>query len=182
MNRPSTAPTPMRRRLLALTLASALALSAVVSVGAASAAKPNEHCLARVIGQSESGELQLSTPVCYATYAAVREKAGGSAGAKGASGGGVTTMSGGTFIIGSHFDGAGYSGASFSVEGVDCYGGYLNLTGWWANRVSSTLNGCPTITHYVWPDLVGGSENTSGGGGNLTALNNLSESIRYSGW
>jgi hypothetical protein len=183
VNRPSTSPAPRRRRVLALALASALALSVVVSVGTASAAKTNEHCVARVIGRSESGELQLSTPVCYSTYSAVLANAGGSVGTKRAgSGGGVTTMSGGTFIIGSHFDGAGFSGASFSVEGVDCYGGYLNLTGWWANRVSSTINGCPTITHFVWPNLVGGSENTTGFGGNPTSLDNLSESIRYAGW
>ena len=183
MNPPSTSPTPRCRRVLALTLASACVLSIVASVGTASAAKANEHCLARVIGQTESGELQLSTPVCYSTYSAVLANAGGSVGAEQArSDGGMTTMSGGTFIIGSHFDGAGYSGASFSVEGVDCYGGYLNLTGWWANRVSSTINGCPSIGHHFWPNLGGASETTSGFGANLTSLNNLSESISYSGW
>jgi hypothetical protein len=100
----------------------------------------------------------------------------------GDTGGGMATMSGGTWIIGSHFDGFGYSGSSFSVEGSDCYGGYLNLTGWWANRVSSTINGCPAIRHYYWPDLGGSYETTSGFGGNLNALNNLSESISYTGW
>ena len=183
MNRLSTSPTPRRRRVLALTLASALVLSVVVSVGTASAAKAAEHCLARVIGQSETGELQLSTPVCYATYADVLANVGGSASAKRAgSGGGMTTMSGGTFILGTHYDGSGWSGSSFSVEGVDCYGGYLNLTGWWANRVSSTYNGCPSIGHHYWPNLGGASETTSGFGANLTSLNNLSESISYSGW
>lgn len=177
----STSPTRRRRRALALMLATTLALSAVVSVGTASAAKTTEHCLARVVGKSESGELKLSTPVCYATYAEVLSHVGGGAAAQRA-GGGATTMSGGTFIIGTHYDGAWYTGSSFSVEGSDCYGGYLNLSGWWANRVSSTANGCPTIWHYYWPDLGGSSEATTGGGGNLSTLNNLSESIQYSGW
>jgi hypothetical protein len=181
VNRLSTSPT-RRRRGLALTLASALVLSVVFSVATATAAKANEHCLARVVGKSAAGELQLSAPACYATYSAVLANAGGSVGAKSTGSEGATTMSGSTFILGSHFDGAGYSGASFSVEGVDCYGGYLNLTGWWANRVSSTMNGCATISHFVWPDLVGGSENTTGVGANLTSLNDLSESIRYAGW
>ena len=181
MNLPSTSPTRRRRRALAVALASAFMLSAVVSVGAASAAKAAEqHCVARVIGHSESGELQLSTPVCYATYSEVLSHAGGSAGVQRSGAGSMSTLS--TFIIGTHYDGAGWTGSSFSVEGSDCYGGYLNLTGWWANRVSSTRNGCPTINHYYWPDLGGSSEATTGSGGNLSSLNNLSESIQYSGW
>lgn len=172
---------PSGRTVVGLTLASSLICSAVVSIGAASAAVKSPpstptstapHCLTRVTGKSASGELRLSTPACYATFADVLVRAGG---------GGVVASSG-TWIIGTHYDGANYTGSSISVQGSDCYGGYINLTGWWANRVSSTINGCPTVGHYYWPDLGGSSENTYGFGGNLYTLNNLSESISYSGW
>jgi hypothetical protein len=170
-----------------------------VAAGPASAAKAppsspsggEQHCLARVIGRSPSGELRLSTPVCAATYGEMLSKSGRSvanknlsasqARAQGLVGGGAATMSS-TWIIGAHFDGFNWTGSSFNVEGSDCYGGYLNLTGFWANRVSSTINGCPTIDHYYWPDLGGISQTTSGSGGNLSTLNNLSESIAYTGW
>ena len=180
MNRPFASPSPRRRRMMALLLTSALTLGAV-SGGAASAAKTptagTQHCLARVIGRRASGEFQLSTPVCYATYTAVLEHVGQPVADKG-----VTTMSGGTFIIGTHYDGLNLTGSSFSVEGVDCYGGYINLTGWWANRVSSTWNGCPLIHHFYLQDLGGTWETTTPGDRNLSALDNLSESIQYAGW
>jgi hypothetical protein len=170
------------RLALGLAVASTLVFSAVVPIAAASAADKTPpstptsaapHCLTRVTGKSASGELQLSTPECYATFASVLLKAGG--------GGDVVALSG-NFIIGTHYDGANFTGASISVQGSDCYGGYINLTGWWANRVSSTINGCPQIDHYFWPNLGGSSEATTGFGGNLFWLNNLSESIAYNGW
>jgi hypothetical protein len=163
--------------VLGLAVASALVFSAAVSIGPASAAPPSTptsaapHCLTHVTGKSASGELQLSTPKCYATFTAVLLNAAA---------GGVVALSG-DFIIGTHYDGAGYTGASISVQGSDCYGGYINLTGWWANRVSSTQGGCPEVQHYYWPNL-GGSYESTYGSGNLTSLNNLSESISYTGW
>ena len=171
---------PTRRSALGLAVASTLVFSALVSMSAASAATDTPpttptsaapHCLTRVTGRSESGELQLSTPACYATFATVLLKAAS----------GVVALSG-DFIIGTHYDGANFTGASISVQGSDCYGGYINLTGWWANRVSSTINGCPEIYHYYWPNLGGWSEATTGFGGNPSWMNNLSESISYNGW
>jgi hypothetical protein len=188
---------PFRPTVVGLALASSIAFSLVVSIGAASAAvdappstptSDAPHCLTRVTGKLASGELQLSTPKCYATYADVLVKAGVAAVATNAQdllarggGGGVVALSG-TFIIGTHYDGANFTGASISVQGSDCYGGYINLTGWWANRVSSTINGCPTVRHFYWPNLGGTFEDTNGFGGNLYSLNNLSESISYLGW
>jgi hypothetical protein len=177
---------PGMRGMAAIALVSSLVLGVGVSVGSASAAKlPSTptaaapHCLTRVIGQEATGEFRLSTPSCYATMADVQRNAGSTA--SGGSSDGVAAF-GGDFVIGTHYDGSGFSGASISVVGSDCYGGYLNLTGWWANRVSSTANGCPSINHYYWPNLGGTHETTQGGGGNLWSHNNLSESISYTGW
>jgi hypothetical protein len=205
VNLPPTSPIPRSRRALAtIALVSSLVLTAAVSAGTASAAQapPSAptadapHCLTRVTSRTATGELLLSTPECHATFAAVVERSGRSVTSQSitpaqahqqglvgvaAGGGGMTTMSD-TWLIGTHFDGANYTGASISVEGSDCYGGYINLTGWWANRVSSTINGCPAIVHYYWPDLGGTNETTYNFGGNLSGLNNLSESIAYTGW
>ena len=169
---------PSGRRVLGLAVASTLVFCATVSIGAASAAVKTPpttptsaapHCLTRVTGKSPSGELQLSTPACYATFSAVLSKARG--------GGSVVALSG-DFIIATHYDGFNYTGASISVQGSDCSGGYINLTGWWANRVSSTDSVCPEVYHYYWPNL-GGSYEVIYGSGNLSSHNNLSESISY---
>jgi hypothetical protein len=194
---------PLRRAAVVFALISTLTVS-LVSIGPASAAvkappsTPTDatpHCLVRVTGRSASGELQLSTPACYATFADVLQSAGltvadktitptqardqGLIGLQRPGGGGAALDGGG--IIGTHFDGANYTGSSFSVSGSDCYGGYINLTGFWANRVSSTINGCPITVHYYWPNM-GGSNEALYSSGNLTWLNNLSESISYTGW
>jgi len=187
---------PRRRSAVGLALAATVAFRAVLSIGTASAvveAPPSTptsdapHCLTRVTGKLASGELLLSTPQCYATYGEVLVSAGvatvdeNAQNLLGRGSGGAVALSG-TFIIGTHYDGANFTGASISVQGSDCYGGYLNLTGWWANRVSSTINGCPTVRHFYWPDLGGTFEDTNGFGSNLYSLGNLSESVQYLGW
>jgi hypothetical protein len=104
-------------------------------------------------------------------------------GLKSAVGGALTALGGGgSGIIGVHFDGYNFTGSSFSVWGTDCYGGYINLSGYWANRVSSTINGCPVVAHYYWQNLGGPFESIYGAGSNLSYMDNLSESIAYQGW
>ena len=191
-----------RRGAVALALAASLTAAALVALSDPSTAATTPpstpttaapHCLSRVTGREKSGELRLSTPSCYATFADMLRNAGipvtnkeitpsqaldqGLIGVKSRVNGAVALDSG--WIIGAHFDGHGYTGSSLSVWGSDCSGGYINLTGYWANRVSSTANGCPVVTHYYWPNLVGTSEATSGGGGDLSTLDNASESIAY---
>ena len=202
---PTTAPRRIRRRAF-VAVASILTLVAVGSANNASdaattppstptAATP--HCIARATRRTGSNQLQLSTPACYATFADVLQSVGkvvtnkkitpaqardqGFLGLRAPSSGGMTALGGGGGIIGTHSDGYYGAGASFSVWGSDCYGGYINLTGWWANRVSWTSPGCPTVVHYYWPDLQGSFEGVSGSARNLSTLDNLSESISYSG-
>ena len=120
---------------------------ALVSGGTASAGKlPSTptasapHCLTRVTGQLASGRYELSTPVCYASKEDVARNAAASADARG--GGGVAF--GATFILATHYDGGGYSEASISIQGNDCYGGYLNLDVWW-------IIGCPRLPTAARP-------------------------------
>lgn len=147
-------------------IAGVIALGTLLPAMPADAAPAGEqHCAAKVTDKRADGELVLGPTVCRAS----REAA-------------VVAASNGqksTFTIGTHFDGASYTGASFSVVGSNCSGGWLNLSSDWDNRVSSTLNGCNRIWHYDGDSLTGSSELTSGGGGNLITLNNRTNSIQY---
>lgn len=139
---------------------------------------PDHHCVVHVLGQKPGGELTVSQPACYPgldeAMAAERVDAWGPGASTEVQG-----MAAATFVIGTHFDGAGFTGASMSVVGSDCGGGWLNVSAAWNNRISSTLNGCPRVRHHAGANLTGTSETTYAPGGNLGALNNQTSSIRY---
>ena len=84
-----------------------------------------------------------------------------------------------TFAIGIHYDGGSFTGATMTVVGSNCSGGWLNVSAAWNNRISSTEHGCPRIRHYNGANLTGASQTTVAPGGNLTSLNNATTSIRY---
>ncbi len=86
-----------------------------------------------------------------------------------------------SFALGIHFDGANGSGSSITVTGAACSGGYWNTGSAWANRISSSYNGCGRLAHFDLPNKGGSVENTFGAGttDNLGALNNQTESVAY---
>lgn len=47
------------------------------------------------------------------------------------------------FIIGVHYEDHDLQGSSFSVQGDDCSGGWLNVSSNWNDRVSSTKQRVP---------------------------------------
>ena len=176
-----------RRRLLAAVALAGAASSLLVLVPlspAAAAGGRGRHCVADVVDQKASGELVLSEARCHDTFASAMADTG-VAGADGLAEGAASAdlqavaAASSDFIIGTHYDGAGLTGASFSVVGSDCGGGWLNLSSTWDNRVSSTANGCYRIRHFDGDNLTGASEDILGGGGNLWALNNRTNSIQY---
>ena len=136
----------------------------------------------RVIGKKSSGELVTSAPECRGTYSGALA-AVGVAGADtlqaGATSEELQTFATTSSTIGTHYDGFGLTGSSFSVVGSDCSGGWLNLSSTWDNRVSSTANGCPRIRHWDGDNISGAWQETYGGGGNLSTLNNKANSIQY---
>jgi hypothetical protein len=158
------------RRWKALAAATALSLTAVTAttvleVGQGAASTPTvEHCAVRVTGMDPDGHLRTTAPACSSDQASAMRAVG-------------TTSS--DFPIGVHFDGPGLTGSSFTVVGSSCSGGWLNLNSLWINRVSSTENHCPTIRHFDGYNLTGASEYTFGAGGNLSVLNNATNSIQY---
>jgi hypothetical protein len=124
-----------------------------------------DHCVVQVTGQEASGELTTSAPRCYASFAEGQRSFAGLA----------------DFELGRHCDGANLGAPCTSVVGSGCTGGWLNVSAAWNNRISSTLNGCPTINHFDLSGLSGSVEATGGIGttDNLTTLDNRTTSIQY---
>jgi hypothetical protein len=154
------------RRSLSIPLVVALAAPALALLADAGAAAPQEeHCVITVTGESASGQLLASGMRCYDTLSEAR-----SSGARGLR----------TTYIAHHYDGAGFTGSSLSIEGTTCSGGWLNLPTSWRNRISSTFQVCGSVRHYDSLNLSGSSQTTTGSGGNLTTLDNKAESVQYS--
>ena len=141
--------------------------------------QPTEtHCVVSVVDQLESGEYVLSDEECYDTFAEAMASVGVDASTSSRQAvveNAATVQS--TLAV--HFDGANYTGSSFSVSGVDCLGGYINLSATWDNRVSSTFGGiCGRIRHWSGANISGSYQDTLNTG-NLTTLNNAASSIQY---
>lgn len=165
-----------RSNLIASVAASTVAMA--IGLPVADAAPKGEHCVVHVVGQRPSGEYELGTPSCHPTF----RQAVGSLGIDAGSPAEVAASPRAAALlasIGVHYDGLNKTGASITVSGVDCLGGYVNLTVPWRNRISSTLNGCPRIRHFDGLDLTGGQQSTVQPGGNLTTLDNRADSIQY---
>lgn len=165
----------MRRTIGMLVAASVLCAAPGAASGAA-AQPPAEHCVVHVVGQKPSGELVTSDAACYSSLEEAMVREGVGAWGTGAS---LLAAAAATFTIGIHYDGLNFTGASTSVVGSDCSGGWLNVSAAWNNRISSTEHGCPKIRHYSGVNLTGSFQTTYSPGGNLTTLNNLTSSIRY---
>lgn len=147
-----------------------------------------QHCVVEVVDQLKSGEFVLSDPVCFETFAeaasfassgAVQLPAGVSPADLGASGQEALLA---TFTLGVHYDGYSGGGASISVVGSNCGGGYWNTSTAWDNRISSTWNGCHRIKHHDNPYMSGSYRSTWGVGSvsNVpSSLNNKAESVSY---
>jgi hypothetical protein len=157
-----------------------LAALAVPATADAGPARGGDHCVQDVVGQLPSGEYELSAPVCYSSLREAMTAVG--VDVRGLESVSAATLDQNDLIsstIGVHYNGFNQTGSSITVSGVNCLGGYVNLSVAWRNRVSSTLNGCPAVRHFSGLDLTGISQTTLGSGGNLSTLNNLADSIQY---
>jgi hypothetical protein len=134
-------------------LSALLAPTAQGAPGGSTAA--GEACYVTVVGQARSGEWLLSPMTCGPVGAAARLS-----------------------VIAVHYVDFNFGGASLSIQGGACNGGWLNLPGGWQNTVSSTWSAC-TSTHFDLYSLGGASEALPVGGGNLSALHDRTNSVRY---
>lgn len=162
-----------RRRILIATLGLVLALLGGWSPGIA--APTETHCVIAVVPQEPSGRLRTEHLGCFfypveaqtavAELKSSRESLGLA-----------------SFTLGIHYDGTNGTGSSITIVGSSCGGGYWNTGPTWANRISSSYNGCPRLRHYDLPSATGAYADTTGAGttDNLPgALNNKTESVAY---
>lgn len=143
------------------------------------------HCVTRVEEDSENeGQLIPGSETCFKGEDEAADFA------KNGFGSVSGQQSQSNVVIGVHYDGFNFTGASMTLVGKDCLGGGITLTGGrWDNRISSTSNGCSKIEHYdisqhyVFEGTVeaGTLEITTGTGGNLSTLNNKVSGILYKG-
>lgn len=141
------------------------------------------HCVLHVIGQEPDGEYITEDLGCFGSLDDALTTAGAippdtfrrmSAPAREAVVAAQLTMT-----IGTHFENANRTGASISVTGSDCGGGYVNLSSDWVDRISSTSNGCGATRFFEGFDKSGASETTNYATLNLGSRNNSSRSIQY---
>lgn len=174
----------MRRFAFAVfVVVSLLALSAPVYAG-----NGDLHCVVEVEHEQASGQLVGRAARCYQTFAEVISDVSKGSISVPESFTGADLLASPTvaarlsdFILGTHFEGASGSGTSISVTGGSCSGGYWNTGTAWANRISSSYNGCGRLAHYDLPGKSGSVESTYGAGttDNLGFMNNRTESVAY---
>lgn len=172
------------RRLVRSAIVLAVALAASFATVPSAQARGERHCVLRVVGQRPSGELVTAPATCFASFADAMASIG--VDTRGIPNPNPETLAAAgrldsavTFAIGVHYDGANWTGSSSTVTGSNCLGGWMNVSSTWLNRISSTWNGCNRILHFDGYNLTGSYESTMGDGGNLSALNNRTNSIQY---
>src|SRR5262249_23684388 len=77
-----------------------------------------------------------------------------------------------------HYTGSNFTGSTLSIVGDSCSGGWLNMPNGWQNVISSTSSSC-FVVHFDNYYLVGDAQSTSNPGGNLTFLDNRTNSASY---
>jgi hypothetical protein len=144
------------------------------------------HCYVMLTGRvSPAGELDHTPMRCLGTYAEVVTAIQSGGAGRTANAGApapATPATSSSFVIGTHYDGHGFTGSSFSVGGSSCIGGWLNTPSGWNDRISSTINGCYRVRHWENANLGGSAFDTLGAGGDITGyMDNRTSSIQYYG-
>ncbi|MGA7097558.1 MAG: hypothetical protein WB245_08335, partial [Acidimicrobiia bacterium] len=159
-------------RFVAISSVLALALGLPTSgVGSMPWEAGETHCVVYVVGQQPDGEFIVSDLVCYSGLGEALSAASGgliepneieSSGDIFTDKGLASVLS--TFTLGIHFDGFNGQGSSISVVGDSCIGGWWNTGSSWANKISSSWNGCYRLRHHDGPNKTGASADTVGSG------------------
>jgi hypothetical protein len=177
--------TSLRKRFLIATIATMTAIAIPIPASADGETSKTQQCLMTITGKDASNMFKTTAEKCFNSYAEVLRAAGGEniaddiTPAEAKNNGVFALLS----IIGVHFDANNGTGSSLTVNGSTCVGGGLNVPLAWNDRISSTLNGCPSIVHYENSNYVGSSIITYGSG-SLTSLSgaymdNRTSSILY---
>lgn len=170
------------RALAGAALASGMLALAAPQTGATTAPTADtkvRHCVVEVVGQDDDGQYRLSKERCYTEY----DEAVGSLGLGAdldSPADAQAAAAAASMVLASHFDGAGWTGSSFSVSGADCLGGYINLPAAWDNVISSTYSwSCPRVRHWTGWGKTGSFQDTIPSGNLVAPVNNAVTSIQY---
>jgi hypothetical protein len=173
----------LRKRFL-ITVGAALTLISVPVPASAAAQTEKVNCVITVTGIDKNGNFIHEPMKCYSSFGeslnAIGLKVSATVTPQSIDIKAVAAASG---VIGVHYDAANGLGSSLTVNGSNCIGGGLNVPLSWNDRISSTLNGCPTIQHFENTNYAGGSF-FSYGSGSLTAMtgsfmDNRTSAIKY---
>lgn len=168
-------------------VASVTATAALLAPSAPSiAAEPpsDDHCVLHIEGQKASGEFEVGDPVCFGTLAEALAEAGADVDSSDrqlrmddVATSDLASNSSGLLAI--HFDGTNRSGASITISGSLCTGGWLNLSSAWVNRISSTFNTCNTTTFFDGFNLTGAADPTGLSAVDLKGIPDAANSVQY---
>ncbi len=164
-----------RHRVSSGVLVFILSGTSLAAAGVGGPGQPESHCVLRVVDQESDGRLVFAPRECYKTFAEAQQAADSGLG-------GDQRIGASSFTLGVHFDGLNGTGSSISVVGSSCSGGYWNTGGAWANRISSSWNGCYRLRHHDLPNASGSYGDTAGAGSTQnvpTSINNKAESVSY---
>jgi hypothetical protein len=170
----------VRRVLVCIALLAAQGVGS--ATGVAGAPRGERHCVIEVVGRKPSGEFETTPEQCFSSFSEAAAVAGiPGVGANDSPATLSDAQIAASFAIGIHYDGFSGTGATLTVNGDDCSGGWLNVSATWVNRISSTRNGCYRVVHFSSTNLSGSNETTFGVNSlsNLTGLNNATDSIQY---
>lgn len=147
------------------------------------------HCVVEVVGEEESGEFVTRPARCYPSFSeAMLDASDGRLLLPPDATGDVlftdaqVAALASSFTLGVHYEGRNGTGDSVSVVGDDCSGGWWNTGDTWADRISSTWNGCYHLIHYSDPDMKGDTYDTYGEGDldNIYGdMDDNTESVQY---
>jgi hypothetical protein len=127
----------------------------------ATSPQPERHCVVVVEGQKETGELLVSAEQCWESSEGAR-----------------ALVDAASTVVATHYKGLNFTGSSLTITGGVCGGGWLNLSSSWVNAISSTSSICD-VDHYDLFYLSGTSQRLWSPGGNLTTMDNRTNSVQY---
>jgi hypothetical protein len=149
----------MRQRSSLILFIVAIALCAMVPAAGAANTKPDQHCVLQVTGKdARTGQLSTGPLTCDV--------------------GAASQMTALVTVAAVHYTGSNFTGSTLSIIGDSCSGGWLNMPTGWANVISSTSSSC-LVLHWDNYYLVGDSQSLSNPGGNLTYMDNRTNSASY---
>jgi hypothetical protein len=173
----------LAKRLL-ITAGATLALISVPVPVSAAAQTSNVNCVITVIGIDENGTFETEPMRCYSTFGESLRSIGAKVSVDATPQSiNIKAVAAASGVIGVHYDASNGTGASLTVNGSNCIGGGLNVPLSWNDRISSTLNGCPTVQHFENTNYAGASF-SSYGVGSITSMSgaymdNRTSAIKY---